>query len=339
MKKNVLIIPFCLIILLFFSACSEETFQEDVSTENVSINNVQADEVSDTKCSTTIKSNKLKEVNPEYLRMSQLMENHAKSYVENLNRRASLGQKNVENAIEIPVVVHNLWFQQRHKFSRRAIEDQINVLTLDFNLQNPEVNNVPREFQHLKGNVNIRFRLAQVIYKKVNTRKQWRAFYWDGDLMKRPASGGSATVDPYRNLNIWVGNQDGGYAYFPGVSRDIDGIVLGHREFGVNNKNVGRVATHEVGHYLGLHHVWGPERSSNKKKSCDQDDGISDTPLTIGTPFDQCVLSRSTCGSKDMTMNFMDYTRGDCVSIFTLEQKSRMRSHFVPGGFRSQMAN
>ncbi len=337
MKKNVLITPFVLIVLVFFLACSEETFQEEVAIEEVLAEDT-LEEISYQKCTTSIKSEKLKESNPEYLKMSQLMKTHAIAYVEDLKRKKSLGQKVAENVIEIPVVVHNLWFQQRHKFSRRAIQDQIDVLTIDFNLQNPEINQLPVEFQPVKANVKLRFRLAQVISKKV-TRRQWSAFYRDGDFMKKRSRGGSPTVDPYRNLNIWVGNQDGGYAYFPGVSRDIDGVVLGHREFGLNNKNVSRVATHEVGHYLGLDHVWGPRGYSDSPRNCNQDDGISDTPLTIGTPFDKCIRSRNTCGSRDMTMNFMDYTRGDCVSIFTLEQKDRMRSHFAPGGFRSQMAN
>ncbi|MDY8138768.1 M43 family zinc metalloprotease [Aquimarina sp. 2201CG5-10] len=333
MKKNVLT-PLILIVFLLFIGCSDETFQEDISNEDF-----QTEEISGKKCSTTLKSNKLKETDLEYLKMSQLMKTHAISYVKELKRKELLGEKIAENVIEIPVVVHNLWLTQKHKFTRRQIQDQINVLTVDFNLQNPVINQIPAEFQHLKADIKVRFRLARVIKKKV-TKRQWKAFYRDGDLMKRPSRGGSATVDPIRNLNIWVGNQDGGYAYFPGVSRDIDGVVLGHKEFGLNNKNIGRVATHEVGHYLGLDHVWGPNRSSNNQRNCDQDDGISDTPPTIGTPFDRCVAyPRNTCGSNDMTMNFMDYTRGDCVSMFTLEQKSWMRSHFAPGGFREAMAN
>lgn len=62
MKKNVLITPFVLIILLFFISCSKEVPQEEVSIEDS-----QTEEVSHNKCSTTIKSNKLKETNPEYL--------------------------------------------------------------------------------------------------------------------------------------------------------------------------------------------------------------------------------------------------------------------------------
>jgi len=141
-------------------------------------------------------------------------------------------------------------------------------------------------------------------------------------------------------MNIWVANLLGGFlgfSQFPvsnleGLedaidNRLTDGLVIGHQYFGSVEKdpnafleapwNLGRTTTHEVGHFLGLRHVWGDG-------GCSVDDFVDDTPNqskeTIG-----CVTSKTSCGSPDMFQNYLDYTDDECMNIFTLGQKERMR--------------
>ncbi|MBK8951796.1 MAG: hypothetical protein IPM85_05195 [Chitinophagaceae bacterium] len=102
-----------------------------------------------------------------------------------------------------------------------------------------------------------------------------------------------------------------------------DGIVISYNSFGVNAAGVygmGKTAVHEVGHWLGLRHIWGDAYCG--------DDGVDDTPrqasYTIGCPTD----IRVTCGNApygDMYMNFMDVTNDGCLKMFTHGQKERMR--------------
>ena len=100
-----------------------------------------------------------------------------------------------------------------------------------------------------------------------------------------------------------------------------DAICISPRCFGKTadpQYNLGRTATHEVGHWLNLEHVWGPMFGAG----C-VDDGVSDTPLQSAfSGF--CPTSQVSCGSDDMYMNYMDYTDDDCMNIFTLGQKERM---------------
>jgi hypothetical protein len=153
--------------------------------------------------------------------------------------------------------------------------------------------------------------------------------------MKFSSSGGSNVVNPQEFLNIWVVNnmpyRGGtilGYAQFPGGSLSTDGVVLGASFVGSTD----RTATHEVGHWLNLRHIWGDG-------GCSVDDFVADTPVsdapTRGCPSYPVV----NCGSNDMTMNFMDYTADACMSMFTSGQKARMDAVFASGGFRATMAD
>ena len=94
--------------------------------------------------------------------------------------------------------------------------------------------------------------------------------------------------------------------------------------------STGRTATHEIGHWLNLRHIWGDG-------GCGQDDFVADTPLSdrynSGCPTTQPVH----CGSNDMFMNFMDYTSDTCMTMFTEGQQARMASVFADTGFRSAM--
>lgn len=153
-----------------------------------------------------------------------------------------------------------------------------------------------------------------------------------------------ATIwDPNRYFNIWTVNFGGfvgrnllGYAQFPSNSglpgldenegsADTDGIVVGYKYFGSSEKgnfpdlnptyNLGRTTTHEVGHWLGLRHIWGDG-------NCAFDDFCDDTPLS-DEPNYGCETHIS-CGTQDMIENYMDYTEDHCMSLFTQDQKDRM---------------
>ncbi|MGZ8538600.1 MAG: T9SS type A sorting domain-containing protein, partial [Flavisolibacter sp.] len=89
---------------------------------------------------------------------------------------------------------------------------------------------------------------------------------------------------------------------------------------------------HEVGHYLGLRHIWGDTYCG--------DDMVGDTP-TQGNFTSGCPSGiRRSCNngsSGDMYMNYMDFTNDPCMNLFTHGQKDRMLSLFKSGGPRSTL--
>lgn len=159
--------------------------------------------------------------------------------------------------------------------------------------------------------------------------------------MKFASQGGINATTPTTHLNIWVCNMGGGilgYAQFPGGNPATDGVVLDDLATGLSGNagapyNLGRTATHEVGHWLGLYHIWGDATCGN--------DLVSDTP-SHNSPNYGCPSSGhlSTCTGTpvEMTMNYMDYTDDRCMYMFTLGQKSRMKALFATGGARLSFA-
>jgi len=105
------------------------------------------------------------------------------------------------------------------------------------------------------------------------------------------------------------------------VETEKQGVVIHPKYFGENNSqryNLGRVAVHEVGHYLGLTHTW------DGNTGCDTDDGVADTPVQQHA-YEGCPgHPQVSCGSSDMFMNFMDYVNDDCMVMFTQGQMERM---------------
>jgi hypothetical protein len=142
-------------------------------------------------------------------------------------------------------------------------------------------------------------------------------------------------------LNIWVIKFQGflGYAQFPISSglpgledeednRLIDGVILDYRVFGTVDEgpfnldsqyNKGRSTTHEVGHFLGLRHIWGDTNG------CGADDFTNDTPMqdeeTYDTPNHPLA---DPCSPAIMFQNYMDYTDDVSMNLFTLNQIERM---------------
>lgn len=172
------------------------------------------------------------------------------------------------------------------------------------------------------------------------------------EKVKSTANGGIDPWDQTRYLNIWVCNMSVvffgqettallGYATppanlpnwpagsNPGLS---DGVVIQYQCFGRNNPNplmvnnapqevLGRTVTHEVGHYLGLRHIWGDG-------DCTQQDGIDDTPNADAQSDFDCDVNKNTCVDAiaslgdlpDMIENYMDYSAESCQNSFTAGQ-------------------
>ena len=235
--------------------------------------------------------------------------------------------------VTIPVVV-NILEDPAHPVTQANIDSQIAILNQDFNNQNPKTSGVPAEFSGLVANTNITYVLDRVI-RKASTKATWGT----NDSMKLASQGGINATDASTYLNIWVCEIGGGilgYAQFPGGALATDGVVIGSDYFGENAKGGvyghGRTATHEVGHWLNLRHIWGDGR-------CRQDDFIADTPSSDGPNYACPSYPTVNCQSADMTMNYMDYVYDDCMYMFSLGQNDRMRTIFAAGGSRASLVN
>ena len=165
--------------------------------------------------------------------------------------------------------------------------------------------------------------------------------------------------DPTKYLNMWTINPGGnplndlfnpglggllGYAQFPdntpnlqglnatGGAASTDGVVAGYYVMGTiaeddgtfmldGTYNLGRTMTHEVGHWLGLRHIWGDG-------DCSADDFCADTP-NAAAPNYTCNLFNNSCTDNpdfDQVQNYMDYTNDACMDTFTQDQKDRIQA-------------
>jgi methionine-rich copper-binding protein CopC len=125
-----------------------------------------------------------------------------------------------------------------------------------------------------------------------------------------------------------------GYASSPGSPAEKDGVVISTNVFGLGSGRfgMGRTATHEVGHWLGLKHIWGDGYCG--------DDGVDDTPKQQAANRGCITGVKLSCGNTttgDMYMNFMDMVDDPCMVMFSAGQVSRMRSQFLSAGARNSL--
>lgn len=239
----------------------------------------------------------------------------------------------------VPVVVNVLYRTAAENISLAQIQSQIDVLNDDFTGTNTDVNKIPTLFGSVKaGDTKIRFVLDQVI-RKSTSKTSWST----NDAMKKSNRGGINPTSPTTKLNLWCCTMGGsilGYAQFPGGSSSTDGVVILNRAFGSRTKfaggyytstyDLGRTATHEVGHWLNLRHIWGDSNCGN--------DLVDDTPLHTGANYGcPAANTPSSCSGTPvmMTMNYMDYTDDACMYMFTTLQKTRMQATYAVGGPRA----
>ena len=233
------------------------------------------------------------------------------------------GRPPAPSSITIPVVVHVLYNTPDQNISDAQVQSQIDVLNEDFGATNSDYNNYDAGYGGVKGDMDINFCLVQVIHKQTKHKS-----FGLNDNMKFNQNGGSDAVDPMHILNIWVcdlGKKLLGYAYYPGITPERFGVVCHTNAFGKGagynlfaDYNLGRTTTHEVGHSLGLVHIWGDS-------NCGSDE-VDDTPLHNGLNFgcpEQGHLSTCAGTPLEMWMNYMDYTDDRCMYFFTDGQATR----------------
>lgn len=243
--------------------------------------------------------------------------------------------------VVIPVVVHIVWHNPEENLSDALIWSQIEALNRDYNAQNEDIEQIPQVFRPLLGNVGISFCLAAVdTLGKATTgivRKQTfkKGIGLTEDLFFNE-KGGSNAWDTEHYLNIWVtnlGNFLAGYGTYPSQTPPHKtGVVIDYKYFGINGQEkfgMGRIATHEVAHFLGIKHLWGDDAD------CNSDDGIEDTPPQKKAYTGCPNFPKKGCSDSEMFMNFMDYVDDPCMFMFTEGQKQRMLAtlHTIRSGF------
>lgn len=269
-------------------------------------------------------------------------------------------QQRSRQVYTIPIIVHVVHNGEAvgtgRNISQAQVNSQIAVMNEDFRRLNADRTNTVAAFQGIAADAEIEFCPAQVDpngvplaepgIRRVNGgQATWNTNAIDATLKPQ------TVWDPNRYFNIWTvdfGNTGLlGYAQFPQGSglqgmpggaqnANTDGIVCFFRAFGrVGNlqapSNRGRTATHEVGHWLGLRHIWGDG-------GCTVDDFCADTP-PASSSSSGCQTTRQTCNNLNQVQNYMDYSNDACMNLFTQCQKTRMITVMNNSPRRIQLLN
>lgn len=277
------------------------------------------------------------------------------------NRIANLRRTraaNVDSVFTIPIVVHVVYNENRpeQNISDEQIYSQIPVLNEDYR---KKAGSKGDNSNPVGADTYIEFCLANLDpygnptsgITRHSTTVSGFDYYIDDEKLK---AYGYWPSDMY--CNIWIADINGylGYTQFPdntglpGLNTTYntaltDGVAIGYKYFGkgigtANNPkfNLGRTATHEIGHWLGLKHTWGDELDCSGSDYCD------DTPACSGAyyaPFRNCV-SPFQCGTLPRQIeNYLDYSDDPCMNMFTNDQKTRMRTVLAVSPRRMALKN
>lgn len=270
-------------------------------------------------------TNKLKELykeNPDLEADYARMLHNAKSY------RIVKGEKQI--VYTIPVVFHIIHEYGFENITDAQVYDQMEILNEDYRLRNADTNQIVPEFDTIKADIFIEFKLA--------TKDPWGnctngiEHIYSHETFQGDDNSKLNQWHRSKYLNVWVVSsmEDGmaGYSFYPSSvdqSRFFaDGVIMLSDyvgSIGTSSYYTSRTLTHEVGHWLGLSHPWG---SNNDPGVACGDDQIEDTPETKG--WDHCELvNNQICnpGIVENVQNYMDYAY--CSYMFTEDQADMMR--------------
>ena len=310
---------------------------------------------------------------PSYSIAAQQTFEQARLYAE--QRRNLQNDDENPTIFKIPVVFHIVYADDDENLSDALVQSQMEVLNEDFRRLNSNASDVREIFADLATDPKIEFYIAETDPNGQPTNGITRtpttitSFAGIADHVKASDTGGIEAWDTEQYLNIWVCNMNTtlfgvevpsvlGIAYppidapnwsdgaIPDNIADVDGVIINYQTFGRNNPQAGvltgtadegRTAVHEIGHYLGLRHLWGdPDSFTN---GCTVDDGLEDTPNMLNSFVLQDTIvpcenlfEKNTCGMgesgdlPDMVENYMDYTFQSCQNMFTQQQVELMCS-------------
>ncbi|MGL4597050.1 MAG: zinc metalloprotease, partial [Bacteroidia bacterium] len=280
------------------------------------------------RCSTTEYTAEQLRLHPEY---QQLIDN---AEIES-QTNAAPGQPQV--IITIPVVFHVVYQNATENINDTRLLEQLAVLNEDYRKTNVDASSVPAAWQGIAADCEIQFCLAvrdangNATTGIERTQTNVGSFSFN-DNVKSTSTGGANAWDRDKYLNIWVcdlGNQLLGYSSIVGGPANVDGVVLHYKYTGKTGAsapyNKGRTATHEVGHWLSLRHIWGDDGGA-----CNGTDFVNDTPNQASENYGcfavNTVLTDACTPAAPgiMWMNYMDYTDDACMYMFTAGQKTRM---------------
>jgi hypothetical protein len=286
----------------------------------------------------------------------QIADLKAKQWLANpLNKQNASQRTNA--VITIPVVVHVVYKNAIQNIPDTQIVRQIEVLNQCFRKQNPNFSNTRAIFDTLGADIEIQFCLAAtdpqgnpttgINRKSVPTNAAFDPLL-NMDKVKSSSTNGVDAWDNTKYLNIWVCDMSLfgqafvlGYATFPGGPANLDGIVIQSEYFGKyaapSPNHLGRTSVHEIGHWLGMRHIWADDDGGAAGTDCDSTDFVDDTPNQGAKSESDCNLTINSCSAEsafwgtidapDMVENYMDYSADECMTMFTKGQKARMYSY------------
>lgn len=253
--------------------------------------------------------------------------------------------------LTIPVVFHVLHngdaYGTGENISDEQILSQLDALNRDFNNRNADTSRIPSVFKPLLGNMQVEFCLARfdesgVLISGILRHNLGQAA-WDRTMLETNAKP-NTILNANFYLNIWTARLTGdlngvlGYAQFPGMAASTDGVVLRYDCVGttgiINPGNeLGRVATHEVGHWMGLYHIWGDD--GGMPDECAGSDSIGDTPNQRVEYYGKPTHPQVSCSVQNLFMDYMDYVDDSAKVMFTNGQVNRARATLL--AYRGQL--
>lgn len=349
------------ILLLQFDAASQ-LISKNTGSSNQTISyttTVGADGYK--RCGTMEADSLLRAANPGMPTLYQeemWLQQKIQEYKNNQAAKIAMGFTAKATLLTIPVVVHVIdngdAVGVNENIADAQVISQIQVLNEDFR----RMLGTPGYNTHVDGaDIEIEFCLAVVDelgnphsgIDRVNYGQAAFTGQTDANTMKA-----TTYWNPDDYMNVWTVNYGGsgllGFAQFPNSSGlaglnanngglTTDGVVADYRSFGssaiypagIYNApyNLGRTMTHEIGHFLGLRHIWGDANCGN--------DFCADTPEST-TSNGGCPTQTTCDGIQDMVENYMDYTNDACMNIFTDDQKTRIRTVFTVSPRRVSLA-
>ncbi len=280
-------------------------------------------------CGADIILNKNLQENPEKIIIRNQLENHTKEFIKNYKNTAKMGQQYV-----IPVVVHIIHDYGVENISDEQIARAMETVNEDWNGQNNDIADVIDDFSDLVADFGVEFRLAT---KDPDGNCTYGITRTASPLTEGNDEAARSLISwPDENyVNVYVvksmspGSSAAAYANYPGAGDPYDLIVSLHTYFGHGVGTAGgsnyvrHTLSHEFGHFMNLAHPWGSTNEPGVQENCGTDDGVEDTPNTIGSN-QTCNVDQETCGSLDNVQNIMDYA--NCAHMFTEGQKQRVHA-------------